>query len=136
MIESGKTVALTYTLKLEDGSVVQSNKDAEPLKYVQGENQILPALERELEGMEVDDEKTVELEADDAYGDVDPDAFKEVPREQIPETARRVGAQLSAEGYKGAIRVAEIKDDTVVLDFNHPLAGKNLRFDVRVVAIE
>jgi FKBP-type peptidyl-prolyl cis-trans isomerase 2 len=136
MIESGKTVALQYTLKLEDGSVVQSNKESEPLKYVQGESQILPALERELEGMEVNDEKVVNLSAEDAYGDVNPDAFKEVPTEQIPEGARRVGAQLSAQGFNGTIRVAEIKNETVVLDFNHPLAGKDLTFDLRVVAIE
>jgi FKBP-type peptidyl-prolyl cis-trans isomerase 2 len=136
MIESGKTVALQYTLKLEDGSVVQSNKEGEPLKYVQGESQILPALERELEGMEVNDEKVVNLSAGDAYGDVNPDAFKEVPTEQIPEGARRVGAQLSAQGFNGTIRVAEIKNDTVVLDFNHPLAGKDLTFDLLVVAIE
>lgn len=136
MIESGRTVALEYTLKLDDGSVVQTNKDSEPLKYTQGENQILPALERELEGMEVDEQKIVELAAEDAYGDVNPEAFKEVPSEQIPEGARRVGARLSAQGYTGTIRVAEIKDDTVVLDFNHPLAGKDLTFDVRVVAIE
>ncbi len=136
MIESGKTVALEYTLKLEDGSVVQSNKDAEPLRYVQGENQILPALEKELEGMDVDEKKVVALAAEDAYGDVNPEAFKEVPAEQIPEGARRVGAQLSAQGYSGTIRVSQVKDDTVVLDFNHPLAGKDLTFDVRVVAIE
>ncbi len=136
MIESGKTVALEYTLKLEDGSVVQSNKDAEPLRFVQGENQILPALEKELEGMGVDDKKVVELSAEDAYGDVNPEAFKEVPTEQIPEGARRVGAQLSAQGYSGTIRVAEVKDETVLLDFNHPLAGKDLTFDIRVVAIE
>jgi FKBP-type peptidyl-prolyl cis-trans isomerase 2 len=136
MIESGKTVALEYTLKLEDGSVVQSNKDSEPFKYVQGEHQILPALERQLEGMEVNEEKVVELSAEDAYGRVNPEAFKEVPSEQIPERARHVGAQLSAEGYKGTIRVADVKNETVVLDFNHPLAGKDLTFDVRVVAIE
>lgn len=136
MIEAGKTVAFEYTLRLDDGSVVQSNKDDEPLTYVHGENQILPALERELEGLEVDDRKEVTLEARDAYGDVRPDAFREVPAEQIPQEARRVGAQLSAQGYDGPIRVHEVKDDVVVLDFNHPLAGKSLKFDIRVVSIE
>lgn len=136
MIETGKTVGFEYTLRLEDGSVVQSNEDAEPLKYVHGESQILPALERELEGLDVDDRKEVTLPARDAYGEVRTDAFREVPSEQIPEDARRVGAQLSAQGYEGPIRVHDVKDEVVVLDFNHPLAGKDLKFDIRVVSIE
>lgn len=136
MIEAGKTVGFEYTLKLDDGSVVQSNKDAEPLTYVHGENQLLPALERQLEGLGVNDEKEVKLAAEDAYGDVRDEAFREVPAEQIPEPARRIGAQLSAQGYDGPIRVHDIKDETVVLDFNHPLAGKDLTFDIRVVSIE
>lgn len=136
MIEAGRTVGFEYTLSLEDGSIVQSNKDAEPLRYVHGGNQILPALERELEGLAVDDRKEVKLDASDAYGEVRPDAFREVPTEQIPEDARRVGAQLSAQGYEGPIRVHEVKNDSVVLDFNHPLAGKSLKFDIRVVSIE
>ncbi|MBN1240243.1 MAG: peptidylprolyl isomerase [Gammaproteobacteria bacterium] len=136
MIEAGKTVGFEYTLKLDDGSVVQSNKGGEPLKYVHGENQILPALEQQLEGLDVDDEKNVKLSAEDAYGEIKEEAFQEVPTEQIPEDARRVGAQLSAQGYNGAIRVHEVKDETVVLDFNHPLAGQDLMFDIRVVSIE
>jgi FKBP-type peptidyl-prolyl cis-trans isomerase SlyD len=136
MIEPGKTVGFEFTLKLEDGSVVQSNKGSEPLTYVHGQNQILPALEQQLEGLQVDDEKAVKLAAEDAYGEPKEEAFQEVPAEQIPENARQVGAQLSAQGYEGAIRVAEVKDDTVVLDFNHPLAGQDLTFDIRVVSIE
>ncbi|HEX7081425.1 MAG TPA: peptidylprolyl isomerase [Gammaproteobacteria bacterium] len=136
MIEAGKTVAFRYTLRLEDGSVVQSNEDGEPLRYVHGENQLLPALERELEGLDVDQRKQITLAADEAYGEVRPEAFREVPAEQIPENARRVGAQLSAEGYDGPIRVHEVNDDKVVLDFNHPLAGRSLKFDIHVVSIE
>jgi len=136
MIEAGKTVAFEYTLRLDDGSVVQSNKDAEPLTYVHGENQLLPALEQALEGLEVNDRKEVKLAAEDAYGKVRDEAFREVPADQIPEQARRVGAQLSAQGYDGPIRVHEIKDETIVLDFNHPLAGQDLTFDIRVVSIE
>jgi FKBP-type peptidyl-prolyl cis-trans isomerase SlyD len=136
MIEAGKTVGFEYTLSLDDGSVVQSNKGAEPLTYVHGESQILPALEQQLEGLGIDDQKAVKLAAEDAYGDVKEEAFQEVPAEQIPENARQVGAQLSAQGYNGAIRVHEVKDETVVLDFNHPLAGENLTFDIRVVSIE
>src|SRR5690606_1643777 len=77
MIEAGKTVAFEYTLRLDDGSVVQSNKDAEPLTYVHGENQLLPALEQALEGLEVNDRKEVKLAAEDAYGKVRDEAFRE-----------------------------------------------------------
>lgn len=136
MIEAGKTVAFEYTLRLDDGSVVQTNKGSEPLTYVHGENQLLPALERELEGLDVNDRKEIRLAAADAYGEVREDAFREVPADQIPEGARRVGAQLTAQGYDGPIRVHEVKGDTVVLDFNHPLAGQDLTFDIRVVSIE
>lgn len=136
MIQPGKTVGFEFTLKLEDGSVVQSNEGAEPLTYVHGESQILPALEEQLEGLGVDDRKAVKLAAEEAYGEVKDEAFQEVPAEQIPEDARRVGAQLSAEGFNGAIRVHEVRSDTVVLDFNHPLAGKDLTFDIRVVSVE
>jgi FKBP-type peptidyl-prolyl cis-trans isomerase 2 len=136
MIQPGKTVGFEFTLKLEDGSVVQSNEGAEALTYVHGESQILPALEEQLEGLGVDDRKAVTLAAEEAYGEVKDEAFQEVPVEQIPEDARQVGAQLSAEGFNGAIRVHEVRSDTVVLDFNHPLAGKDLTFDIHVVSVE
>lgn len=136
MIEAGKTVALEYTLSLEDGSVVQTNAGGEPLEYVHGEQQILPALEQELSGLGVDEEKTVELSASDAYGEVDPNAFQEVDIDKIPEGARRVGAELRAEGFNGTIRVHDVKDSQVVLDFNHPLAGEDLTFKIKVLAVE
>ena len=135
MIQPGKKVGFEYTLTLDDGSVVQSNRDSDPMVYVHGESQILPELERQLEGLEVDDKKEVHLKAVDAYGAVRDDAFHEVPSDQIPEDARRVGAQLSAQGYEGPIRVHEVRDETVVLDFNHPLAGQDLKFDIRVVSM-
>lgn len=136
MIEEGKTVGFEYTLSLEDGSVVQSNAGGEPLSYVHGQGQILPALEQALEGLGVDEEKTVTLSAEEGYGDVNPEAFQEVPAERVPEEAREVGVRLGVQGYKGPVRVHEVKPEAVVLDFNHPLAGQALTFDVRVVSIE
>lgn len=135
MISTGKTVGFEYTLKLRDGTVVESNVGGDAFQYKHGEKQILPALEEELDGMSVDDEKTVTLQAGDAYGNVNPEAFREIPSGQIPESARTVGAQLTAEGFNGTIRVHEVKDDTIVLDFNHPLAGQDLTFDIRIVSI-
>ena len=135
-IEDGSNVALEYTLSLADGSVVGSNVGQEPLTYTQGGKQILPALEEALTGMRAGDEKKVMLNADDAYGQVRDDAFREVPLEQIPEEARHVDALLSVPGRTGSIRVHEIREDMAVLDFNHPLAGQDLTFDIRIMSVE
>lgn len=136
MVSAGSTVSLELTLTLEDGTVIESNVDRDPLTYVHGEGQILPALEEELAGMAVDESKSVALGPADAFGPVDPEAFQEVPLDNIPEEARDVGTRLSAEGFDGPIRVHEVREDTIVLDFNDPLAGQNVTFDVKVVAIE
>ena len=136
VVSDGKTVGFEYTLTLTDGTVVESNVGRDTLKYTQGEGQILPALERELAGLAVDDTKQVTLAPADAYGEVDQGAFQEVPIAQVPEEARVVGTLLGAQGYDGPIRVAEIKEESVILDFNNPLAGKTLTFDIRIVSLE
>lgn len=135
-IGEGSSVTLEYTLTLADGSMVGSNVGKEPLVYQQGQKQILPALEAALTGMSAGEEKRVELGADDAYGQVQADAFREVPLEELPEDAHQVGALLSLQGRPGAIRVHEIREQVAILDFNHPLAGKDLTFDIRVIAVE
>lgn len=135
VIADGKTVGIEYTLTLDDGSTVQSNVGREPLAYVHGRGQIIPGLEAALAGHGLRDRVKVRIAPEDAYGVVDPAAIQEVPLEQIPEDARSVGTMLSAQGYDGPIRVAEIRQDVVVLDFNHPLAGKTLNFDVVVLSI-
>jgi FKBP-type peptidyl-prolyl cis-trans isomerase SlyD len=136
VVTTGNTVGFEFTLKLDDGTVVESNVDGDAFTYVHGEGQILPALESALGGMAVDEEKSVDIATEDAYGPVDPNAFQEIPLENIPETARSVGAQLQAEGFPGPIRIHEIREETAVLDFNHPLAGQALTFDVRILSIE
>lgn len=134
-IEEGSRVSMTYTLTVDE-EVLQSNAGEEPLVYTQGGGQILPALEAELVGLGAGDEKTVNLDAASGYGEVDEAAFQEVPLDQLPEQARVVGTMLKAEGHAGPIRVAEIRDEIVVLDFNHPLAGKALAFDITIVSVQ
>jgi len=136
VISDGKTVGFEYTLSLTDGTVVESNVGGDAFTYVQGEGQILPALEQALLGLAVEDSKQVTLEPADAYGEVNEAAFQEVPIEQVPEDARTVGMVLGAQGYDGPIRVHEVKEETIVLDFNNPLAGKTLTFDIRIVSLE
>ena len=139
VIESGRTVAIEYTLKLDDGTVADSNVGGEPLKYTQGEGQILPSLEKELEGMGEGDSRSVRLSAEDGYGDVNPEFFREVPEDSVPEDARKIGQVLYGEGPNGQpfqVRVHEVREEIIVLDLNHPLAGEALNFDVTVVSVE
>lgn len=139
VITEGSKVSLEYTLNIEGGETVDSNSGDEPLVYTQGNQEIIPALEQELQGLAPGDEKQVTLEPEDAYGTVDPEAFREVPLEQIPEDARNEGQLLVMQDQQGnqqQIKVSEIRDDTALLDLNHPLAGKTLQFDVKVVDVQ
>lgn len=138
-IADGMNVSLEYTLKLEDETVVDTNIGADPLTYTHGSNQIIPGLEKELAGMKVGESKQVTVPPEDAYGVVNPAAIQEVPKEQVTADALHVGAQLQGRDPSGRIvraRVAAIKDETVVFDFNHPLAGKTLHFEVKVLDIQ
>lgn len=135
IIAKGKTVDIEYTLTLDDGSTVQTNVGGPPLSFVAGEGQIIPGLEAALDGRSVRERVKVKIEPDQAYGPIDPQKRQEIPLDKIPEDARKVGTLLSAQGFDGPIRVAEVRPDVVVLDFNHPLAGKALTFDVLVLSI-
>lgn len=135
VVQKGSKVAIEYTLTLDDGSTLQSNVGSDPLTFVAGEGQIIPGLEAALEGKAARERVKVRIPAEEAYGLPDPGKMQEVPVERIPEDARKVGALLGAQGFDGPIRVAEVRPDVVVLDFNHPLAGKALTFDVLVLSI-
>jgi len=138
-IQKGSEVGIEYTLTLNDGTVADSNVGGEPLVYTQGSGQLLPALEDALEGLTAGDTKQIELEAAEGYGEVNPQAYQNVPIDQIPEQSREVGAVLvasSPDGRQQQIRVHEVQDEAVVVDFNHPLAGKDLNFDIKVVSVE
>jgi FKBP-type peptidyl-prolyl cis-trans isomerase SlyD len=139
VVKDGSVVSLQYTLTGEDGKTIESNKGKEPLKYTQGQHQIVPGLEREIAGMKVGAEKHVKVKPEDGYGPVNPNAFQEVPKEQVPQEGLKVGTVLAARGPQGQVvpvRIHQIKDKTVVVDLNHPMAGKTLVFDVKVLNIE
>ena len=139
MIKKGSVVSFEYTLLDDNGKVIESNKGKGPVTYTHGQREIIPALEKGLSKMEVNEEKSIRLQPEDAYGPVDPKGFKEVPKTDVPPAGLKVGAALRAKGPEGedvAIRVREVKTETVVLDFNHPLAGKTLDFTVKVVGIQ
>lgn len=139
VVETGSQVSFDYTLTDDRGTVVESSKGKEPMHYVHGKGQIIPGLEKELAGMAVGNEKKVTVQPQDAYGPVDPRAFQEIPKEKLPPDALKVGTMLLAQGPGGQgvpVRVHEIKEKTVVMDFNHPLAGKTLSFDVKITDIK
>ena len=121
-----------------EGEEVDSNVGKDPLDYVQGENHIVPGLEKEIEGMKVGEEKSVQVQPEEGYGVINPDAFLEVPKANVPEAGHEVGTTLGMQGPDGQIHhpiVSEIKEESIILDFNHPLAGKVLDFEVKVVEI-
>ena len=138
-VSSGKEVSIEFTLRLEDNSVVDTNVGGEPLTYTQGEQQIISGLEGEVEGMAVGETKAVTVPPERGYGVMDAAAFREVSSKRVPEGARVVGAKLQGRDRNGQTvyaRVAQVKEDTVVLDFNHPLASKTLYFEVKVLDIK
>ncbi|MFQ5328614.1 MAG: peptidylprolyl isomerase [Thermodesulfobacteriota bacterium] len=138
-VAAGKEISIEYTLKLEDESVIDSNVGGDPLTFVHGAQQIIPGLEDALLGLKVGDNKEVTVTPKDGYGIVSKEAFAEVPREQIPEDGLKVDAQLegtNTDGQPIVGRVAEINEKTVLIDFNHPLAGKTLHFDVKILNVQ
>ena len=138
-IQEGSFVSIEYTLTDESGAVIDSNVGKEPLTYIQGAGQIVKGLEQELTGMKVGDQKKVSVKPEDGYGIPDQQAFQEVARETIPVEAQKAGSMLMTKGPDGRgmpIRVHEVKEKTVVVDFNHPLAGKTLKFDVKITDIK
>lgn len=139
VIQDGSTVSIEYTLKLADGSTADSNVGGEPLVYVQGEQTILPALEAKLLGMKAEETREVTLSPEEGYGPVQPEGFQTVPLDIIPDDARHAGARLVGQGPQGEpihAKVTEIKEDSAVIDLNHPLAGETLNFAIKIISIE
>ena len=136
MLKNGHKVSMEYTVFLEDGTQIDSNVGEDPLVFVLGQHQVFPALENALLGLKIGEQKQIRLTPEDAYGPIVPDAFREVDLEAVPENFRFAGAVLGIQDPSGGvfpIRVHEVREEKVVLDFNHPLAGKHLKFDVKIV---
>jgi len=138
-IEKGSTVRIEYTVTDEQGKLLDTNKGRKALEFTHGQQQMIPGVEHELLGMHPGEEKQVVVKPEDGYGAVDPTAQTEVPRDAIPPEAQEVGKQLLARtrtGQPRVVMVKEVKEQTVVLDLNHPLAGKTLRVDVKVLEVD
>ena len=137
--KAGDTVHFHYTGTLSDGTVFDSSEGREPLTFTLGSGQIIPGLDAAIDGMAVGDKKTVTIPAHQAYGEHDANARQAVPRAQIPDhipTAPGTQLQMqSAQGQVIPVVVIEADDEQVILDANHPLAGKDLTFAVEIVAV-
>lgn len=135
-VEEGMVVTLDYTLQV-DGEVVDSSKDGRPIQFIQGQEHIIPGLERELYGMRLGEEREVIIPPEAGYGPVEPEAGMDVPRREFPpEIPLEIGTEVQLRTRDGEIinaRIDSIGPEIVRLDFNHPLAGKELHFNVRVI---
>lgn len=138
-VSKGDIVSVEYTIRLDDDRVIETTVGEAPLSYTHGQNEILQGLEAGLDGMERGAAKVITVEPVDAYGEIHSEGFFEVQRERVPAEAQRIGTKLETTAPDGRVvfpYVAEIRTDVIVLDLNHPLAGRTLRFDVRVVDIQ
>jgi FKBP-type peptidyl-prolyl cis-trans isomerase 2 len=139
VIEDGKEVTLAYKLFV-NGILLETADSKEPFTYSHGKNQIVPGLERSLAGLGIGEQKTVKVLAKDAYGPIDPKAVREVPVDKIPPDIPREEGTLmearDAQGLPQLVKIVEVNEKSVLVDFNHPLAGKELEFQVEVLSIK
>lgn len=139
-VKSGDTVHIHYTGTLQDGTTFDSSEGRDPLSFVVGSGQIIPGLDTALPGMEVGQQKVVQVPSEEAYGPLNPEMRQAVPREGIPdEIPLEVGSQLqmqTPDGQAMPVTVVDVDEATVTLDANHPLAGQDLKFDIELVKID
>lgn len=138
--EQGDTVRIHYTGRLEDGTVFDTSENRDPLSFTLGEEKVIPGFAEAVEGMEEGESKTAEVPAEEAYGPHREDLLLWVQRAQLPEDmSPEVGQQLQMQTQDGRTfqaSVAQVGEDRVQVDANHPLAGKDLTFDIELVEIE
>src|SRR5258706_1392484 len=137
-VENGQVVSMEYKLTV-DGDVLDSSEEAGPLQFLAGYGNIIPGLENEMMGMKIGDSKDVVVTPENGYGEFDDDAIMEVPRSEFPKDMEiEEGIELNLtdeDGYQQIGRVESFDDTAVRLDFNHPLAGAELHFSVKVIAL-
>ena len=138
-VKNGDTVKVHYHVRFEDGTTFDSSEGRSPLEFEVGSGNVIKGFDEGVVGMERGEKKTIHIPAEDAYGPSVPENVIEFPKSQFPEDMNpEVGMQLnlrSQDGQNIPVVIAEVKEEVVVLDANHPLAGRDLIFDVEVVDI-
>lgn len=139
-VKAGNTVNVHYHGTLTDGTTFDSSEGREPLQFVVGQGQVIKGFDDALIDMEVGDKKRVEIPVDEAYGQPSPENYLEFPKTDFPEDMTpEVGMQLHLSDHQGnqfPVVINEVKEESVILDGNHPLAGKDLVFEIELVGIE
>ena len=138
-VKVGDTVKVHYHGRLTDGSTIDSSAGRDPLEFQVGSGQVLKGFDDGVSGMEVGQKKTIQIPVDDAYGQKEENMIVEFPKSNFPpELAPEIGMSLNMTNGSGQVipvTIVEIKDDSVTLDANHPLAGQDLIFDIELVEI-
>jgi FKBP-type peptidyl-prolyl cis-trans isomerase 2 len=138
-VKSGNTIKIHYHGRLSDGTTFDSSAGRTPLEFTVGSGQVIKGFDDGVQGMAVGDKKTIEIPFINAYGPEDPSMIIEFPVERLPEDMKpEIGMQLNmnnAEGQQFPVVVTEINDENIILNANHPLAGKDLIFDLELVEI-
>lgn len=138
-VKENDTVEVHYTGRLKNGQVFDSSEGKQPLNVTLGQGNFIPGFEKGLLNMSVNEKKTVTIPMEQAYGEVRKELFQAVQKEELPESIKpEVGMGLVArnpDGTERQLRVAEVNDDHIVIDANHPLAGQDLIFEIEVVKI-
>ena len=138
-VKENNTVKVNYTGKLSDGQIFDSSEGREPIEFTLGQGQLIPGFEKGLIDMELHEKKTITISKEEAYGEINQALIQEVKKTELPQDmAPEVGMGLvskSPDGQEMNLMVVEVREETIVIDGNHPLAGKELVFDLEVLAI-
>ncbi|ARV06957.1 peptidylprolyl isomerase [Polaribacter sp. SA4-10] len=138
-VAENNTVKVNYTGKLIDGQVFDTSEGKEPMQFTLGQGQVFPGFEKALIDMKLNEKKTITITKDEAYGEVNQDLIQEVNKSELPQDmAPEVGMGLvskTPDGQEMNLKVVEVKEETIVIDGNHPLAGMDLIFDIEVLEI-
>jgi peptidylprolyl isomerase len=139
-VKEGNKIKVEYTGSLDDGTVFDSSeKHGQPLEFEVGKKQVIPGFEKAVIGMKKGEEKEVKINAADAYGEPNPEAVQKVPKEKMPTRQELKEGMLLVmnlpNGMKVPAKIVKVEDKEVTIDFNHPLAGKDLNFKIKVVEI-
>lgn len=134
-VQKDKVVSFSYTLKDSDGNILEQTDKNRPMEYLHGNQNIIPGLEREMEGLIIGDSKSVSVDPKDGYGEYNAELTFRVPRDNFPEgTNLEPGMEFQTETENGpmVITITEVLDNEVVVDANHPMAGQTLHFDITI----
>ncbi|MFB0563533.1 MAG: peptidylprolyl isomerase [Candidatus Lokiarchaeia archaeon] len=136
-VKKGDKVKVEYTGKLDDGTIFDSSEERQPLEFEVGSGKIIKGFDQAVIGMEKGDEKEFTIEPKDAYGEHNPDFIRKIPRDKLPSEAE-AGMMImlkTPDGVQIPAEITELTDEEVTIDLNHPLAGQNLNFQIKIVDI-